>query len=76
MERGSCTFMDKARAVQAANASFMIVYNNEDGAAPFSMHQTRPPSQGHLLFMHMVKRAMISIQDRGGVIEGLAEEKG
>ncbi|CAL8468855.1 g8396 [Coccomyxa elongata] len=31
VERGGCTFMEKARAVQAANASTMVVYNDDEG---------------------------------------------
>lgn len=33
VERGGCTFTEKAKAVQAANASVMIVYNDDDGTA-------------------------------------------
>lgn len=32
VERGGCTFTEKSRAVQAANASVMIVYNDDEGA--------------------------------------------
>ena len=31
VERGSCTFSDKAQAVSAAHAAVMIVYNNDEG---------------------------------------------
>ncbi len=36
VERGGCTFLEKARAVQAANASILIVYNDDDGALPIA----------------------------------------
>ena len=32
VERGGCTFLEKARAVQAANASKLIAYNDDEGA--------------------------------------------
>ena len=31
VERGSCTFSDKAQALSAAHAAVMIVYNNDEG---------------------------------------------
>ena len=31
VERGACTFMEKAQALSAAHAAAMIVYNTEEG---------------------------------------------
>ena len=31
VERGGCTFMEKAQALNAAHAAVMIVYNTEEG---------------------------------------------
>ena len=35
VERGGCTFMEKAQALSAAHAAAMIVYNTEEGPHPF-----------------------------------------
>ena len=42
VERGGCTFLEKARAVQAANASILLVYNDDDGALPIACPAYHP----------------------------------
>ena len=37
VERGGCTFMEKAQALSAAHAAAMIVYNTEEGQHPICL---------------------------------------
>lgn len=37
VERGGCTFVEKAQALSAAHAAAMIVYNTEEGQHPICL---------------------------------------
>ena len=69
VRRGSCTYLQKAQHVQAANASLLIVYNSEPGCLLMGVNA----SLDVLEQLHVVS---VSVSEEAGLALAEAAEAG
>lgn len=69
VRRGSCTYLQKAQHAQAANASLLIVYNDEAGCLRMGVNASRE-------VLDALQLVAVSVSEAAGLALAQAAEDG